>query len=271
MEIRNLGKSGLSVPVVGMGTWKTFDVNRKTEEDNCKEIVNIAYKNSAVFYDSSPMYGEAERVLGNAVKDLGIWDKIMIATKVWTENDAQAAKQFENSFNYFNGYVDLYQIHNLVSWKTRLEQLERFKKEGKIKAIGITHYLHSAFDDIKKIMKTGRIDTIQIPYNALDRLAEKELLPLAADLDIGVVVMRPFGEGNLLRFSPPAPDLKAFEGFGVKTWPQILLKWILSDKRIMVAIPATSSVKHMADNTVAGSAPWFDEETREKVCRLAKG
>jgi diketogulonate reductase-like aldo/keto reductase len=271
MGKRNLGKSGFVIPVIGMGTWQTFDVSGTAEEENCKEVVSTAYQHGATFYDSSPMYGEAERVLGNAVIDLGLREKVMIATKVWTDDDAQAAKQFENSFKYFGGYVDLYQVHNLVAWKKRLTQLEKFKDEGKIKAIGITHYQHSAFDDIKQIMKTGRIDSIQIPYNALDRLAENELLPLAADLNIGVIVMRPLGVGELVRRAPVATELAVFEEFGVKTWPQVLLKWILSDERITVAIPATSSPKHMAENIVAGSAPWFDKATRERVSKLAKG
>lgn len=269
MEFRQLGKASLKVPIVGMGTWKTFDVRGAKDEEQRTGIVKAAYENDITFYDSSPMYGQAERVLGQSVKELGIRDKVMIATKVWTDSYILSRHQFDDAFKYFGGYVDLYQVHNLVAWRERLQQLEELRSEGKIKTIGITHYSHSAFAEMMQIMKTGRIDTIQVPYNALDRAVEKEVLPLAEELNIGVIVMRPFGEGSLLRRMPPDEELKPFEYFGVNTWPQVLLKWILSDKRISVAIPATAHADRMLSNARAGEGPWFDENTREAIGRLA--
>ncbi|MBN9387033.1 MAG: aldo/keto reductase [Chloroflexi bacterium] len=269
MEQRKLGRSGLTVPVIGMGTWKTFDVKGGQAEQQRQEIVKTALENRANFIDSSPMYGEAERVLGQAVKNLGVRAEVMIATKVWTASDEIAERQFANAFRFFEGYVDLYQVHNLVAWERRLETLQEFKAQGKVKAIGITHYSHGAFRELSQIMQHEPIEAIQIPYNALDREVEKEILPLAEELNIGVLVMRPFGEGSLVRRMPPAAELAGFEAFGVTTWPQILLKWIASDPRISVIIPATSKAERMAENAVAGDGPWFDADTREKVSRLA--
>ena len=269
MEQRKLGRSGLTVPVIGMGTWKTFDVRGGQAEQERQEIVKTALDNGANFFDSSPMYGEAERVLGQAVKNLGVRSDVMIATKVWTASDEIAEQQFADAFRFFEGYVDLYQVHNLVAWGKRLETLRKFKAEGKVKAIGITHYSHGAFRELSQIMRSEDIESIQIPYNALDREVEKEILPLAAELNIGVLVMRPFGEGSLVRRVPPASELAGFETFGVKTWPQILLKWIASDPRISVIIPATSKAERMVENAAAGDGPWFDPDTREKVSRLA--
>jgi aryl-alcohol dehydrogenase-like predicted oxidoreductase len=253
-----------------MGTWKTFNVRGSAEEAGRTEIVKTAFEAKANFFDSSPMYGEAERVLGAAIHKLNIRDKTMVATKVWTSSDSEAEQQFENAFRFFGGYVDLYQVHNLVAWQTRLASLEKFKAEGKVKAIGITHYSHGAFGEMRQVMETGRVETIQIPYNALDREVEKDVLPLAASMNIGVLVMRPFGEGSLLRRAPSPSELAPFEAFGVRTWPQVLLKWIASDPRISVIIPATSKPERMAENAAAGDPPWFDSDTREKVSRLAQ-
>jgi aryl-alcohol dehydrogenase-like predicted oxidoreductase len=270
MERRRLGQSALEVPVIGMGTWKTFDVRDEKEEKYRNAIVDAALKAGANFFDSSPMYGEAERVLGNSIEELGIRDKVMVATKIWTQSDEDSQKQIDFSLSCFGGYIDLYQVHNLVRWQKRLEQLEELKAAGKVKAIGITHYQHSAFTDMMTLMKSGRVEVIQIPYNALDRIAEEAILPLAAELNIGVIIMRPLGVGDLVKQSPTTEELKPFERFGIKTWPQVLLKWILSDKRVHIAIPATSKADRMAENAAAGDGPLFDEATREEVCRLAK-
>ncbi len=270
MDIRKLGKTGLDVPVIGMGTWKTFDVRGAQEEAVRQEVVRTALEAGASFFDSSPMYGEAERVLGGAVEGLAIRDRVLIATKVWTASDAQAEQQYEAAFRYFGGKVDLYQVHNLVAWETRLKSLEELKAAGKVWAIGITHYSHGAFDELRRVMQTGRVEAIQIPYNALDRLVEQALLPLAAELGVGVLVMRPFGEGSLLRRSPTPAELAPFEEFGVRSWPQVLLKWIASDPRVSVIIPATSRPERMTENAVAGDLPWFDPDTREKVSRLVR-
>lgn len=267
METRALGNSGLTVPVIGMGTWSTFDVRETAPEAHARAVVDVALEHGANFFDSSPMYGEAERVLGAALT--GRRDRALIATKVWTPSADEGRRQAQRALDVFGGHIDLYQLHNLVNWRAHLQMLERLKDEGKVSAIGATHYSEAAFDDLAEVMKTGRITAIQVPYNPHQRVVQKVILPLAADLGLGVVLMRPFGEGSLVRSSPSEQDLEPFAAFGVTTWPQVLLKWQLSDLRCHVSIPATFKTAHMRDNAAAGAAPWFGPEERSRVVELA--
>ena len=268
METRSLGHSGLQVPVVGMGTWRTFDVHGVSAESRSARIVQRACDMGANFFDSSPMYGNAERVLAHAVRDRR--HEVIIATKVWATSAHEGSEQIANALSFFGGRIDLYQIHNLVNWKPHLAILERLQGEGSVGAIGATHYSESSFGELRTVMNTGRIAAIQIPYNPLQSAVEHVILPLATDLGLGVVVMRPFGEGSLMRHPPPDRDLKPLTSFGVTTWSQALLKWSLSDRRCHVAIPATSSEEHMRSNALAGDPPWFGPDERAFVTRLAR-
>ncbi|MFL6139894.1 MAG: aldo/keto reductase [Frankiaceae bacterium] len=267
MELRALGRRGGPVPVVGMGTWRTFDVAGELAERARREIVDAALDSGVRVVDSSPMYGEAERVLG-AVLD-GRREQAYVATKVWTPDDEEARRQVHRSLRYFGGRVDLLQVHNLVAWPTRLDLLEGARDAGRVQAIGVTHHSESAYDEMAAVMRSGRVDAIQVPYNPLQRRCEDEILPLAADLGIGVVVMRPFGEGGLMRHPPDQDELAPLAGFGVRTWAQALLKWVLSDERVSVAIPATSKPERMRENALAGRPPWFGPEERAHVAKLA--
>lgn len=269
MERRSLGHSGLTVPVIGMGTWRTFDRRGPAAESTARAIVDQALAAGASFFDSSPMYGAAERVLGQALR--GRRAEAIVATKVWTRSSAEARAQVKAALGLFDGHVDLYQIHNLVSWREQLQLLEQLRAEGRITAIGATHYSPAAFDELRTVMHTGRISAIQIPYNPHEREVERTILPLAAELGLGVVVMRPFGEGGLLRRPPPEADLAPLAAFGVHSWAQALLKWILSDPRCHVAIPATSRPERMQENARAGSPPWFGPAERAYVTRLFGG
>jgi aryl-alcohol dehydrogenase-like predicted oxidoreductase len=268
VEIRKLGNTGLSVPVIGMGTWSTFDVSGPAAEANVQAVVRSALRSGTHFFDSSPMYGKAERLLGQCLK--AERSEALIATKVWAGSDAEGQQQITNALNWYEGRVDLYQIHNLVHWRSHLNALTTLKAEGRITAIGATHYQPSAFTELMTVMRTGRITAIQIPYNPLEREVERAVLPLAVELGLGVVVMRPFGEGALLRKSPSAAELEPLGAFGVATWPQALLKWILSDPRCHVAIPATSRPERATENAAAGNGPWFGEAERAYVARLAR-
>ena len=268
MEQRPLGRSGLTVPVIGMGTWRTFDMRGATAEQNARAIVDRALAGGARFFDSSPMYGNAERVLGVSLE--GRRKEAIVATKVWTPSAADGRAQIDCALAFFGGSVDLYQVHNLVNWQGHLPLLESLRHEGQIAAIGATHYRAAAFEELAVVMKTGRIGAVQIPYNPVEHDVERVILPLAADLGIGVVVMRPFGEGALVRSPPAAPALQGLAAFGVHTWPQALLKWILSDPRCAVTIPATSRAERMTENASAGDPPWFGPEERAYVARLAR-
>jgi aryl-alcohol dehydrogenase-like predicted oxidoreductase len=263
LEHRRLGQTGLDVPVIGMGTWRTFDVRGAAAEANARSVVDAALDSGARVFDSSPMYGEAERVLANALATRR--SDALVATKVWATSVADGRKQVQKALQRFGGRVDLYQIHNLVNWRGHLPELERLKDTAAIAAIGATHYSASAFGELTQVMKTGRITAIQIPYNPLEREVERIVLPLAADLGLGVVVMRPFGEGHLLRTPPPASALEPLSAFGVRTWAQALLKWSLSDPRCHVVIPATSHPGRMRDNAEAGKPPWFGPDERRYI------
>ena len=245
--------------MVGMGTWKTFDVRRSRTG-----VVDAALAAGTTLFDSSPMYGRAERVLGKARE--GRRDQAIVATKVWTDDDEEARAQIDHSMRCFGDRVELYQVHNLVAWPKRLAELEELRDAGRVRALGATHYIASAYGELMEVMRSGRIDAIQVPYNPLERDAEREVLPLAEELDLGVVVMRPFGGGRLTGVRPPAAELRAL---GVETWPQALLKWVLSDPRCHVAIPATSKPERAAENAAAGEPPWLDPEQRERVAALA--
>jgi aryl-alcohol dehydrogenase-like predicted oxidoreductase len=212
------------------------------------------------------MYGEAERVLGESLR--GRRDEALIATKVWTPSAEEGEAQIQRALGYFGGRVELYQVHNLVAWREHLPRLERMKEEGSVLAIGATHWKPSAFAELAVVMRTGRIDAVQIPYNPREREVEREILPLAEDLGLGVVVMRPFGEGSLMRRPPRAEALAPLAPFGVTTWAQALLKWILSDPRCHVAIPATSKLGRTTENAQAGNPPWFGPEERALIARL---
>jgi aryl-alcohol dehydrogenase-like predicted oxidoreductase len=251
-----------------MGTWRTLDVRGAAAEASARAVVDAALAAGATFFDSSPMYGEAERVLAGALAERR--SSAIVATKVWTSSDAEAGAQIDRALEWFGGYVDLYQVHNLVNWRDRLTQLEAQRDRGGVRALGATHYSPSAFPELETVMRTGRISAIQIPYNPAQREVEARILPLAADLGLGVVVMRPFGEGRLLRRAPSEGDLQPLREFGVRTWPQALLKWILSDERCHVAIPATSKPSRMLENAGAASAPWFGASERAYVADLGE-
>jgi len=268
LEVRKLGKSGLLVPAVGVGTWRTFDVRGEAAIAETHRVVDAAIEAGAGFFDSSPMYGEAERVLGLALQ--GRRNAVQIATKVWADTASRGWTQAKRSLAFFEGRIELYQVHNLLNWKEHLGMIDRLKDEGKLLALGATHYSSNSFLELRRVMESGRIAAVQIPYNFEQREVENDILPLAADLGLGVVIMRPFGSGALLRRSPSAEDLMPLRPLGVTTWSQALLKWILSDPRCHVAIPATSSTQHMQENSAAGSGPWFGDDEREYVLRLAR-
>jgi aryl-alcohol dehydrogenase-like predicted oxidoreductase len=267
MERRTLGPDGFEVPVIGMGTSRTLDVRGRAAETTSRRIVEEALDAGATLFDSSPMYGEAERVLGLALD--GRRSEAIVATKVWTADDDLAESQIATSLRHAYGRVELYQVHNLVAWPARLDQLERLRDEGLVDVVGATHYDPAAFEELMTVMRGGRIGFVQVPYNPLERDVERAVLPLAEELGLGVMLMRPFGRGSVLRRWPSPDELAPLQPFGVATWPQALLKWGLSDLRCTVSIPATSRPGRMTENAAAGDPPWFGPDERDLVTRLA--
>jgi aryl-alcohol dehydrogenase-like predicted oxidoreductase len=253
-----LGQTSIEVPVVGMGTWRTFDT-----EDDRRPLVMAAIEAGIDLFDSSPMYGRAEAALARALD--GIRDRVLVATKIWTASAEEGRAQADNALRLF-GLVDVYQVHNLVNVPAQLALLEGLKKEGKVRAVGATHYQESAFPDLLALMKSKRLDMIQIPYNPLRRTAESELLPLAESLGLGVFVMSPLQHGILGRH-PSAAQLKEL---GVGTWAQAILKWIASDPRVSTVLTATHDLDHLRESARAGDPPFFTPEQRALVVRIAE-
>ena len=259
--------AGIEVPVVGMGTSKTFDVAQV--DDVRQQITDAALDAGATFVDSSPMYGHAERILGVTLD--GRRDEAIVATKVWTPDDEEAERQIDASLRYFGGHVEVLQVHNLVSWGTRLDQIEARRDRGQVDIVAATHWQASAFDELEAVMQTGRVAAVQVPYNPRERDVERRILPLAAELGIGVILMRPFAAGGLVGRDVSPADLAPLADFGVSTWPQALLKYGLSHPATSVSIPATTRPERMAENAAAGAGPWFGPGEKALVERLAGG
>jgi aryl-alcohol dehydrogenase-like predicted oxidoreductase len=256
MQRRQLGRTGLDVPAIGMGTWRTFD----TAADR-RWLVEEALAAGMDLFDSSPMYGRAEGTLARALDDLR--DRVLVATKVWTPDADEGRRQAEHALSLY-GTVDVYQVHNLVNVPAQLGLLERLKAEGRVRAVGATHYREAAFADLADLMRTGRLDMVQIPYNPLRRDAERVVLPLAEELGLGVLVMSPL-QGGILDFRPAAEQLREL---GVETWAQAILKWIASDLRVSCVLTATQRPGRPAENARGGEPPTFTAEQRRLVSRI---
>lgn len=253
MEERRLG------PVVGLGTWNTFDSDVRLAE----EVVTAAFEAGCRLFDSSPMYGGAEASVAAALVNRR--DEAAVATKIWAGSLDEGREQYRRQRAWF-GKVEIEQVHNLVSWQDHLPWLEDERSAGGVGRIGVTHYSSSAFAELARALRTQRFETVQVPLNPWERECERELLPLAAELGIAVIVMRPLGARALLRKKAPRDALAEL---GVDSWAQALLKWALSDPRVDVVIPATRNPDHARANAAAGSPPWFDDEQRRIVERLA--
>jgi diketogulonate reductase-like aldo/keto reductase len=256
MEQRRLG------PVVGLGTWNTFGGDAELARD----VAGAALGAGTRLFDSSPMYGHAERSLGSALADRR--EHAAIATKIWAPTVEQGREQFQQQLEWF-GRVEVEQVHNLVAWQDHVAWLQAEREIGHVGRLGVTHYSPLAFDELAAALRRGRFETVQLPLNPHERAAERALLPLAEDMGISVIVMRPFGEGELLERAPRDEELAPLAEFGVETWPQTLLKWVLSDERVDVVIPGTRNPLHAAENALAGTPPLFGPEERRYVERLA--
>jgi len=257
MEERRLG------PVVGLGTWNTFDADREL----ARGVVGAALEAGCRLFDSSPMYAAAEESLAAALgSERG---KATVATKIWAGSVEEGRSQLADQLRWF-GRVEIEQVHNLVGWEEQLPWLEEERDAGRIDRLGVTHWQPSAFDEVARALKTRRFSVLQVPLNPFERDCERELLPLAAELGVAVIVMRPLGGTSRLPGLRPAEALAPLRELGVSTWPEALLKWALSDERVDAVIPGTRSPEHALANAAAGDPPWLGAEERLLVERLAR-
>lgn len=256
-----------SLPVIGMGTWNTFDVGQSTaERAPLLEVLNAFYAAGAELIDSSPMYGRAEAVTGDLVTQLQQRDHTFFATKVWIEGLQQGVAQIERSFELLRTRrLDLLQIHNLLDWKTHAATLRSLKDQGRVRYTGITHYTVAAHADLEQVLRAGRFDFLQLNYSLATREAERRLLPYCQEHGVAVLVNRPFEEGELFTQVRGRKLPGYAREIGCSSWAQLFLKYIVSHPAVTCVIPATSRVDHMRDNLKAGFGPMPDARLRQRM------
>lgn len=267
MHQRRIPSSSEMLPVVGVGTWRTFDVGAKPEDRTpLAEVLRLLFAAGGSVIDTSPMYGSAEAVVGDLLSAAAARSKAFIATKVWTTGRDRGITQMRNSMRLLEtDRIDLMQIHNLVDWRAHLPTLRAWKAEGRIRYLGITHYTQSAHDELESVMRAEKWDFVQINYALDDRAVERRLLPLAAERGIAVIVNQPFGGGGLLRrlMNRKLPDWAG--EVGATSWAQILLKFVLANPMVTCVVPGTGKPEHMADNLQAGFGVYPDAALLKKM------
>lgn len=268
---RPIPSSGEALPVVGMGTWQTFDVGPSREErDPLEEVLRAFAELGGRLVDSSPMYGRSEEVVGALAGKLGLRPALFLATKVWTAGKAEGIRQMEDSMRKLRADpIDLIQVHNLVDTAAHLDTLARWKKEGRVRYLGVTHYTASAHGEVARAMTSHSLDFIQINYSAGERDAEKKVLPLARDKGVAVIANRPFAGGGLLRRLRGKPLPAWASEIDCASWAQVLLKFALSHPAVTCAIPATSKAAHLRDNMGAGLGRFPDAALRARIAAEA--
>jgi len=259
---KSIPASGEALPVIGLGTWQTFDVgNDPAARAPLREVLALLEGNMV---DSSPMYGNAESAVGDLVADLGMRSRVFLATKVWTSGRAEGIRQIEQSFRRLRAQrLDLMQVHNLVDVATHAKTLQDMKAQGRLRYIGITHYTSSAYREVERALKIAPWDFLQINHSLAEREAEERILPLARESKVAVIINRPFGSGSMFRATRGKPLPPFAADLGIATWAQFFLKWIVSHPAVTCAIPATSKPAHMTDNLGAGQGPLPDDKQRK--------
>ena len=267
---KSIPRSGELLPVIGLGTWQTFDVGaNEAARTPLRQVLRGFVDAGGSVIDSSPMYGSSEAVTGNLAQDLGVHKQLFLATKVWTSGRDAGIRQMEESYRRLRTQrVDLLQVHNLVDYRTHLDTLRRWKKEGRVRYIGVTHYTSSGYDELAKVIAVEELDFVQLNYSLAEREAEKRLLPLAADKRLAVLVNRPFAEGKLFRLVSGKELPPWSKEIGCASWAQFFLKFIASHPAVTCVIPATRRVEHLRDNMSAGVGGMPDATARERMARF---
>jgi diketogulonate reductase-like aldo/keto reductase len=267
MLMRAIPSTGELIPIVGLGTWQTFDVGTDTAaRAQLADVLAAFVDGGGTLVDSSPMYGTSETVVGDLASAFGLRSRLFLATKVWISGRAEGIRQMEASRRKLRAdRLDLMQVHNLLDVDTHLKTLAEWKQSGHVRYIGVTHYTAGGHAAVARIVESHQVDFIQINYSAGEREAEARLLPLARDKGVAVIANRPFASGGLIRHLAQRP-LPPFAGeLNCRTWPQLLLKFVVSHPAITCAIPASSDAAHVRDNNEAGDGPMPDAAMRAEI------
>lgn len=268
---RPIPADGRRLPVIGLGTWQTFDVdNNATARTNLGRVLARFAELGGTVVDSSPMYGSSELVLGELAMQHRLQARLFLATKVWTHGRAAGIAQMEESLSRLRSQrIDLMQIHNLVDWRQHLPVLQAWKAENRIRYLGITHYSTSAYAEVESVLRTEKLDFLQINYSLLEQESALRLLPLAADRGVAVIVNRPFAEGALFRQVKGRELPAEAKARGCHSWAQLFLRWILAHPAVTCAIPASSKLEHLEDNMAAGLGPLPGLAEQKALARIA--
>jgi diketogulonate reductase-like aldo/keto reductase len=264
---RPIHSSGERIPVVGLGSWITFNVGDDRQlRDECAAVMRAFFEAGGRVIDSSPMYGSSQEVIGYGLRKLGMPRSLFSADKVWISSGARGPAQIEESRSHWNvPRLDLLQVHNLLAWEDHLPTLLAMKRAGRLRYVGITTSEGRRHREVEQIMARQPIDFVQVTYNVLDREVENRILPLARDRGIATLINRPFQQGSLIRrverhrLPPWAAEI------GAGSWAQLLLKFILAHPAVTCVIPATSQVAHVRENLGGGAGPLPDEAMRRRI------
>lgn len=264
---RKIPSTGEELPAVGLGTWQVFNVGADAaSRAPLREVLKAFTGAGGKVIDSSPMYGAAESVAGDLIAELGLRERLFVATKVWTNGREDGIAQMETSFRRLRvKTMDLMQVHNLTDVDTQTRTMQDWKSKGRIRYIGITHYTASAHADVERQLTRQKYDFVQINYSLAEREADKRLLGLCIDKKIAVIANRPFAEGAMFRRVRGKPLPAWAADLGIASWAQYFLKWIVGHPAITCTIPGTGKPEHMADNVAAGFGALPDEATRRKM------
>jgi diketogulonate reductase-like aldo/keto reductase len=268
---RKIPSTGEELPAIGLGTWQVFDADRGGNADAAaraplREVLSAFSRAGGKAIDSSPMYGSAESVAGDLVAELGLRDRLFIATKIWTSGREDGIRQMEASFRRLRvKQMDLMQIHNLKDVAVHTKTINDMKAQGRIRYTGITHYTSSAYAEVEKWLKKEQYDFLQINYSLAERKSDERILELCRERSIAVIANRPFAEGAMFRRvrGKPLPPWTA--EIGIASWAQYFLKWIVGHPAVTCTIPGTGSPAHIADNVAAGFGALPDAKTRKRM------
>lgn len=267
---RPIPKSGETIPVIGLGTYRVFDVGSGAKERAAAtNVLQELVAAGGHVVDSSPMYGRAETVVGDIATEAGLRDRLFLASKVWTTGRDAGVAQVDSSLRRMGaGRLDLMQVHNLVDLKTQLSTLRKLKAAGRVRYVGVSHWTESAYAELESVLRNEDLDFVQLNYSIVEREAEARLLPLAIERRIAVIVNRPFAQGGLFERvkGKPLPDWAA--SFDAASWGQLFLKFVVSHPAVTCTIPATAKVEHLRDNMAAGVGRLPDPETRERMAAI---